>query len=79
MDRPARFTLARSLERHMRAENRSDRIITTYLTGLCQAETFLRERPDRVRLTDERERAALHTTAVERPRSSIWIGWPDDR
>jgi site-specific recombinase XerD len=41
MDKPARSSLARSFERHMRAENRSERTITTYLMGLRQAETFL--------------------------------------
>jgi site-specific recombinase XerD len=49
----------------MRAQNRSERTITTYLMGLRQAETFLRERPDRARCTDERERAALGPTTVE--------------
>jgi integrase/recombinase XerC len=44
MDKPARSPLARSFERHMRAENRSDRTIATYLHGLRQAETFLRAR-----------------------------------
>src|SRR4029453_1524058 len=44
MDKPARSPLARSFERHMRAENRSERTIATYLFGLRQAETFLRER-----------------------------------
>jgi hypothetical protein len=34
MDKPARSPLARSFERHMRAENRSERTITTYLMGL---------------------------------------------
>jgi site-specific recombinase XerD len=42
MDKPARSPLARSFERHMRAENRSERTIATYLIGLRQAETFLR-------------------------------------
>jgi site-specific recombinase XerD len=65
MDRPARSPLARSFERHMRAENRSERTITTYLFGLRQAETFLRERPDRDRCADERERAALRPTTLE--------------
>jgi site-specific recombinase XerD len=65
MDRPARSSLARSFERHMRAENRSERTITTYLFGLRQAETFLRERPDRARCADERERAALRPTTLE--------------
>src|SRR5215216_4076478 len=65
MDRPARSPLARSFERHMRAENRSERTITTYLFGLRQAETFLRERPDRARCADERERAALRPTTLE--------------
>ena len=49
----------------MRAENRSERTITTYLMGLRQAETFLRERPDRARCTDEREPSALRPTTVE--------------
>lgn len=40
--------LARSFERHLRAENRSQRTITTYLIGPRQAETF-RVRPDRAR------------------------------
>jgi site-specific recombinase XerD len=44
MDTPARSPLARSFERHMRAENRSDTTIATYLHGLRQAETFLRAR-----------------------------------
>jgi hypothetical protein len=65
MDKPARSPLARSFERHMRAQNRSQRTITTYLMGLRQAETFLRERPDRARCTDERERAAIHPTTLE--------------
>ena len=65
MDTPARSPLARSFERHMRAENRSERTIATYLMGLRQAETFLRERPDRARCTDERERAALRPTTLE--------------
>src|SRR5215218_8155485 len=65
MDKPARSPLARSFERHMRAENRSERTIATYLFGLRQAETFLRERPDRARCADERERAALRPTTLE--------------
>src|SRR5215208_2563817 len=65
MDKPARSPLARSFERHMRAENRSERTITTYLFGLRQAETFLRERPDRARCADERERAALRGITLE--------------
>ncbi len=65
MDKPVRSPLARSFERHMRAENRSERTIATYLMGLRQAETFLRERPDRARCTDERERAALRPTTLE--------------
>ena len=65
MDRPARSPLARSFERHMRAQNRSERTITTYLQGLRQAEAFLRERPDRARCTDDRERGALRPTTLE--------------
>jgi site-specific recombinase XerD len=41
MEKPTRSPLARSFERHMRAENRSDRTIASYLHGLRQAETFL--------------------------------------
>jgi Phage integrase, N-terminal SAM-like domain len=40
MDKPTRSPLARSFERHMRAENRSERTIATYLHGLRQAEMF---------------------------------------
>jgi site-specific recombinase XerD len=65
VDKPTRSPLARSFERHLRAENRSERTIATYLMGLRQAETFLRERPDRARCTDERERAALRPTTIE--------------
>jgi site-specific recombinase XerD len=65
LDKPTRSSLARSFERHMRAQNRADRTITTYLMGLRQAETFLRERPDRTRCTDERERSAVRPTTVE--------------
>jgi site-specific recombinase XerD len=65
MDRPARSPLARSFERHMRAENRSERTIATYLIGVHQAETFLRERPDRARCDDDRERASIRPTPLE--------------
>jgi len=44
MEKPTRTPLARSFEQHMRAENRSDRTIATYLHGLRQAETFLTAR-----------------------------------
>jgi site-specific recombinase XerD len=44
MDDPARTPLARSFERHLRAENRSERTVSTYLIGLRQAEAFLRAR-----------------------------------
>lgn len=63
--KPARSPLARSFERHLRAENRSERTIATYLIGLRQAETFLRERPDHARCTDDRERATLRPTTIE--------------
>jgi integrase/recombinase XerC len=39
--KPTRSPLARSFERHLRAENRSDRTMATYLHGLRQAENFL--------------------------------------
>jgi site-specific recombinase XerD len=41
MEKPTRSSLARSFERHMHAENRSNRTIATYLHGLRQAEMFL--------------------------------------
>jgi site-specific recombinase XerD len=44
MDDPTRTPLARSFERHLRAENRSERTVATYLIGLRQAEAFLRAR-----------------------------------
>ncbi len=42
MDAPAPSPLVRSFERHLRAENRSERTIGTYLVGLRQADAFLR-------------------------------------
>jgi site-specific recombinase XerD len=42
MDEDAQSPLIRSFERHLRAENRSERTVATYLIGLRQAETFLR-------------------------------------
>jgi site-specific recombinase XerD len=65
VDKPARSPLARSFERHLRAENCSERTVATYLMGLRQAETFLRERPDHARCADERERAAIRPTTIE--------------
>jgi site-specific recombinase XerD len=65
MDKPARSPLVRSFERHLRATNRSESTIATYLFGLHQAETFLRERPDRAKCIDERERAAIRPTTIE--------------
>jgi site-specific recombinase XerD len=66
MDKPAaRSPLIRSFERHLRSTNRSESTIATYLIGLRQAETFLRERPDREQCSDERERAAIRPTTLE--------------
>jgi site-specific recombinase XerD len=42
MDKPTQDPLIRSFERHLRAENRSERTIATYLIGLRQADAFLR-------------------------------------
>ena len=39
-----RDPLIRSFERHLYAENRSTRTVTTYLIAVRQADTFLRER-----------------------------------
>jgi site-specific recombinase XerD len=44
MDKTAQDPLIRSFERHLRAENRSERTIATYLIGLRQADAFLRTR-----------------------------------
>ena len=41
MDPPAPNPLLRSFERHLRAENRSDQTVATYLIALRQAEAFL--------------------------------------
>jgi site-specific recombinase XerD len=41
MDPAAPSPLLRSFERHLRAENRSDQTVATYLIGLRQAEAFL--------------------------------------
>jgi len=42
MEQPARSPLVRSFERHLRAENRSERTVATYLIALRQADAFLR-------------------------------------
>ncbi len=44
MDGSARTPLVRSFERHLRAQNRSERTVATYLVGLRQADAFLRAR-----------------------------------
>jgi site-specific recombinase XerD len=44
MEQAAESPLIRSFERHLRAENRSERTIATYLVGLRQADAFLRAR-----------------------------------
>jgi site-specific recombinase XerD len=41
MDPAAPNPLLRSFERHLRAENRSDQTVTTYLIALRQAEAYL--------------------------------------
>jgi site-specific recombinase XerD len=42
MEEPAPSPLVRSFERHLRAENRSERTVATYLIALRQADAFLR-------------------------------------
>jgi site-specific recombinase XerD len=44
MDPLGRDPLIRSFERHLYAENRSARTVTTYLIAVRQADAFLRER-----------------------------------
>ena len=44
MDRAALSPLVRSFERHLRAANRSERTIASYLVALRQAEAFLAAR-----------------------------------
>jgi site-specific recombinase XerD len=44
MDRAALSPLLRSFERHLRAANRSDRTVASYLVALRQAEAFLAAR-----------------------------------
>ena len=44
MDRAALSPLLRSFERHLRAENRSEHTIASYLESLRQAEAFLANR-----------------------------------
>jgi len=44
MEQPARDPLVRSFERHLYAENRSGRTVTTYLIAVRQADVFLRAR-----------------------------------
>jgi site-specific recombinase XerD len=65
MDSPARSPLARSFERHLRAQNRSEQTIATYLKGLRQAEASCGSGPTRARCIDEGERAAIRPTTLE--------------
>jgi site-specific recombinase XerD len=44
MDPAAPNSLLRSFERHLRAENRSDQTVATYLIALRQAEAYLATR-----------------------------------
>jgi hypothetical protein len=44
MDPPGPDPLIRSFERHLYAENRSARTVTTYLIAVRQADAFLRDR-----------------------------------
>jgi site-specific recombinase XerD len=50
MDRAGMSPLLRSFERHLRAENRSERTIASYLESVRQAEAYLADRGKR--LTD---------------------------
>jgi len=48
MDPPSPDPLIRSFERHLYAENRSTRTVTTYLIAVRQADAFLRQRGARL-------------------------------
>ena len=79
MDKPARSPLARSFERHMRAENRSDRTIATYLHGLRQAEAFLQTRGTTVEAAIRAGLEAFMADLLAAGRPVRPAGWPRKR
>jgi site-specific recombinase XerD len=70
MDKRTRSPLARSFERHMRAENRSDGTIATYLHGLRQAEAFLRAHGTTVETATRADLEALMADLLARRTAS---------
>jgi hypothetical protein len=59
--------LARSFRRHLRAENRAASTIATYLTGVRQAEDFLRPRRKELTTADRGRLAGRGTGDRHKP------------
>jgi site-specific recombinase XerD len=88
MDRAALSPLLRSFERHLRAENRSEHTIASYLDSLRQAEAFLASRghslPDARRedleafLGDLLRRRAPETVATRYRRLRVLYRWLEE-
>jgi hypothetical protein len=67
-----RPSLIRSFERHLRAENRSEHTIASYLESLRQAEAFLASRG----LVDARRRGKHHPHAIRiLARAWLRVSW----
>jgi site-specific recombinase XerD len=85
MDPLGPHPLIRSFERHLYAENRSARTVTTYLIAVRQADSFLRERGTRLEaatradleafLGDLLSRRKASTAATYRKVLKILYGW----
>ena len=79
MDKAAQNRLIRSFERHLRAENRSERTIATYLIGLCQDDAFLHAHGTileaATRLPDAAQEAADRAGQAGPQRAPEVTGW----
>ena len=73
MDRAAYSPLLRSFERHLRAENRSERTITSYLQSARQAEAFLTARDTRLTAAGRGDLEAFLGELLERrAAATVW-------
>jgi integrase/recombinase XerD len=83
-----RPSLVRSFERHLRAENRSEHTIASYLDSLCQAEAFLagrgrtlvdaRREDLEAFLGDLLQRRAAETVATRYRRLRVLYRWLEE-
>jgi site-specific recombinase XerD len=66
MEEPARSPLILSFERHLRAQNRSERTVATYLIALRQADAFLRARRTTIEAAGRADLEAFLTDLLTR-------------